>query len=178
MPRRAIALDEITGLVLAGGRGSRMGGVDKGLQTHRGMPMALYTMLRLQPQVGQLMINANRNIPAYEAFGRAVARFPDDNDLVYEQAMVAERAGRHDDMERLLRALYSAVLYVLTPITVYHLIWRGFRYPEYFQRWNERYGPSLSGSHPPCVACWTLKPPPKPLRHQRLKRPMKPPPKR
>jgi len=42
--------------------------------------------------------------------------------------------------ERLLRALYSAVLYVLTPITVYHLIWRGFRYPEYFQRWNERYG--------------------------------------
>jgi len=42
--------------------------------------------------------------------------------------------------ERLLRALYSAVLYVLTPVTVYHLIWRGFRYPEYFQRWNERYG--------------------------------------
>jgi len=42
--------------------------------------------------------------------------------------------------ERLLRALYSAVLYVLTPVTLYHLIWRGFRYPEYFQRWNERYG--------------------------------------
>ncbi|MBD9479178.1 lipid IV(A) 3-deoxy-D-manno-octulosonic acid transferase [Pseudoxanthomonas sp. PXM02] len=42
--------------------------------------------------------------------------------------------------ERLLRALYSVVLYVLTPVTVYHLIWRGFRYPEYFQRWNERYG--------------------------------------
>jgi 3-deoxy-D-manno-octulosonic-acid transferase len=42
--------------------------------------------------------------------------------------------------ERLLRALYSAVLYVLTPVALYHLIWRGFRYPEYFQRWNERYG--------------------------------------
>ncbi|WP_334179195.1 lipid IV(A) 3-deoxy-D-manno-octulosonic acid transferase [Pseudoxanthomonas sp.] len=42
--------------------------------------------------------------------------------------------------ERLLRALYSAVLYVLTPLTIYHLIWRGFRYPDYFQRWNERYG--------------------------------------
>ena len=42
--------------------------------------------------------------------------------------------------ERLLRALYSVVLYILTPVTVYHLIWRGFRYPEYFQRWNERYG--------------------------------------
>lgn len=40
---------------------------------------------------------------------------------------------------RLLRGLYSAVLYVLTPATVYHLIWRGFRFREYFQRWNERY---------------------------------------
>lgn len=46
---------------------------------------------------------------------------------------------RKDATERLLRALYSAVLYVLTPITVYHLIWRGFRFREYFQRWNERY---------------------------------------
>ncbi len=45
-----------------------------------------------------------------------------------------------DPTERLLRTLYSLVLYVLTPVTVYHLIWRGFRYPEYFQRWNERYG--------------------------------------
>lgn len=42
-------------------------------------------------------------------------------------------------MERLLRGLYSAVLYVLVPVTVYHLIWRGFRQGEYFQRWNERY---------------------------------------
>ena len=41
--------------------------------------------------------------------------------------------------ERFLRGLYSAVLYVLTPVTVYHLIWRGFRFREYFQRWNERY---------------------------------------
>ncbi len=47
---------------------------------------------------------------------------------------------RKDATERLLRALYSAVLYLLTPITVYHLIWRGFRFREYFQRWNERYG--------------------------------------
>jgi 3-deoxy-D-manno-octulosonic-acid transferase len=50
--------------------------------------------------------------------------------------------------ERLLRALYSAVLYVLTPVTVYHLIWRGFRYPEYFQRWNERYGSYDTTSRP------------------------------
>jgi len=46
---------------------------------------------------------------------------------------------RNDPIEHLLRALYSAVLYLLVPVTVYHLIWRGFRQPEYFQRWNERY---------------------------------------
>ncbi len=65
------ALDpaEVTGLILAGGRGSRMGGVDKGLQNHRGMPLALHALWRLQPQVGQIMINANRNLGAYESFG-------------------------------------------------------------------------------------------------------------
>jgi molybdopterin-guanine dinucleotide biosynthesis protein A len=60
---------DITGVVLAGGRGSRMGGVDKGLQNFNGMPLALQTMLRLQPQVGEVMINANRNLGAYESFG-------------------------------------------------------------------------------------------------------------
>ncbi len=60
---------EITGLVLAGGRGSRMGGVDKGLQLHRGVPLAMHALLRLGPQVGELMINANRNLSAYESMG-------------------------------------------------------------------------------------------------------------
>ena len=64
-----IPLQDITGLVLAGGRGSRMGGVDKGLQSHLGMPMALVTVLRLQQQVGTCLINANRNVAAYEAMG-------------------------------------------------------------------------------------------------------------
>jgi len=64
-----IAPEHITGLILAGGRGSRMGGVDKGLQNHLGMPLALHAMLRLQPQVGQLMINANRNLGAYDSMG-------------------------------------------------------------------------------------------------------------
>lgn len=67
-----IDADQITGLVLAGGRGSRMGGVDKGLQNHRGVPLALHALLRLQPQVGALLLNANRNIGAYEAFGAPV----------------------------------------------------------------------------------------------------------
>ena len=46
-----------------------MGGVDKGLQPYRGTPMALHTLLRLSPQVGEAMINANRNLGAYESFG-------------------------------------------------------------------------------------------------------------
>ena len=60
---------DITGLVLAGGRGSRMGGVDKGLQPHLGMPLAMHALLRLSPQVGEIMINANRNLAAYESMG-------------------------------------------------------------------------------------------------------------
>ena len=59
----------ITGLILAGGRGSRMGGVDKGLQNHAGFPLALHALMRLAPQVGATMINANRNLAAYESMG-------------------------------------------------------------------------------------------------------------
>lgn len=73
---------QITGLVLAGGRGSRMGGADKGLQNFNGTPLALHTLLRLQLQEGDLlaeqMINANRNLAAYEAFGVPV--WPDTLD--------------------------------------------------------------------------------------------------
>jgi molybdenum cofactor guanylyltransferase len=64
--------EQITGLILAGGRGSRMGGVDKGLQNYRGLPLAMHALLRLSPQVGQVMINANRNLGAYESFGAPV----------------------------------------------------------------------------------------------------------
>ena len=63
---------EITGIILSGGRGSRMGGADKGLQNFNGVPLALHTLLRLQPQVGQLLVNANRNLSAYESFGASV----------------------------------------------------------------------------------------------------------
>jgi len=67
-----ISPSEITGLILAGGRGSRMGGVDKGLQTFRGAPMVLQAIVRLTPQVGPLIINANQNIAPYESFGYPV----------------------------------------------------------------------------------------------------------
>lgn len=60
---------QITGLILAGGRGTRMGTVDKGLQMFRSAPMALHVLMRLSPQVGYVMINANQNIAPYEGFG-------------------------------------------------------------------------------------------------------------
>ena len=64
-----IPADEITGLVLCGGRGSRMGGADKGLQNFKGMPLAMNALLRLGVQAGHVMINANRNLAAYESMG-------------------------------------------------------------------------------------------------------------
>lgn len=66
-----ITANNITALILAGGRGSRMGGVDKGLQNFMGLPLALHALTRLQMGggVGEIMINANRNLAAYEAFG-------------------------------------------------------------------------------------------------------------
>lgn len=67
-----IDIHHITGLVLAGGRGTRMGGVDKGLQHFHGVPLALHALRRLQPQVGQLLVNANRHVDAYAAFGAPV----------------------------------------------------------------------------------------------------------
>ncbi len=60
--------EHITGLILAGGLGSRMGGQDKGLVELAGQPMVKHVLDRLAPQVHQLMINANRNAAAYAAF--------------------------------------------------------------------------------------------------------------
>ncbi|MEB0138710.1 MULTISPECIES: molybdenum cofactor guanylyltransferase MobA [unclassified Undibacterium] len=67
-----IDAQQITGLILAGGRGTRMGQIDKGLQTFRNAPMALHALLRLNPQVGEVIINANQNLAAYESFGTQV----------------------------------------------------------------------------------------------------------
>jgi molybdopterin-guanine dinucleotide biosynthesis protein A len=68
--------NDVSGLVLAGGRGTRMGGVDKGLQEHLGLPLAQHALERLKPQVAALMLNANRNLPAYQAMGVPV--WPDE----------------------------------------------------------------------------------------------------
>ena len=57
-----------------------------------------------------------------------------------------------DSIERLLRGLYSVALYLLAPITLYHLIWRGLRQPAYFLRWQERYG--FYGERKPTQTLW------------------------
>jgi len=62
----------ITGLVLAGGLGRRMGGIDKGLQAFHGEPMVAQVIRRFAPQVDALIVNANQNIERYAAFGHPV----------------------------------------------------------------------------------------------------------
>lgn len=130
----AFTKDDITGLVLAGGRGSRMGGVDKGLQNHQGVPLAMHALLRLSPQVGHVMINANRNLGAYESMGVPVwpDALPD-----YPGPLAGFLAGLErcetalmvtvpcdspnfplDLVERLLVALLAADAEIAMPVTV------------------------------------------------------------
>ncbi len=59
----------VTGVILAGGRGSRMGGVDKGLVTLAGRPMIARVLDAVRPQVDRVIINANRSLDAYAAYG-------------------------------------------------------------------------------------------------------------
>ena len=71
--------DAIAGLILAGGRGQRLGGVDKGLQPWRGQPLVDHALARLAPQVSAVMISANRNPGAYASRGaRVLADASDD----------------------------------------------------------------------------------------------------
>jgi molybdopterin-guanine dinucleotide biosynthesis protein A len=64
--------EKISGVILAGGQGRRMGGVDKGLQPLRGRPMIEWVLDSLAPQVDELIINANQNTDRYAAYGHRV----------------------------------------------------------------------------------------------------------
>lgn len=81
MPRAETGAGEagqgITGLVLAGGQGSRLGGRDKGLVEYRGRPMLDYVLAALRPQVGEILISANRNLEWYRKTGHRVVTDPD-----------------------------------------------------------------------------------------------------
>jgi molybdopterin-guanine dinucleotide biosynthesis protein A len=68
------ARSRITGVVLAGGLGRRMGSVDKGLVELDGRPLVAHALARLAPQVATIVVNANRNADAYARFGYPVVR--------------------------------------------------------------------------------------------------------
>ena len=73
------AREAITGLILAGGRGQRLGGVDKGLQPWHGLPLVDHALARLAPQVREVMISANRNPALYATrTARVLADASDD----------------------------------------------------------------------------------------------------
>ncbi|MDC9724402.1 MAG: molybdenum cofactor guanylyltransferase [Gammaproteobacteria bacterium] len=69
----------VTGVILAGGKGRRMGGNDKGLLQYQQQPLVSYTIKALEPQVDALIINANRNIEQYQRFGFPVIEDSSDN---------------------------------------------------------------------------------------------------
>jgi molybdopterin-guanine dinucleotide biosynthesis protein A len=68
-PMTSLQTRRITGLVLAGGRGTRMGGADKGLQWLHSEPLALHVAKRIAPQTSALLISANRHLDAYRSLG-------------------------------------------------------------------------------------------------------------
>lgn len=72
VPTSPIDIASITAVILAGGRGTRMGSVEKGLQPFRGEPLVAHVARRLAPQVGRLTISANRHRDRYGAFAARV----------------------------------------------------------------------------------------------------------
>lgn len=71
---QTVPKQKITAVILAGGRAQRMGGEDKGLLSVQGKPMIEYIIDTLRPQVGQIIINANRNLDRYEQYGYPVVK--------------------------------------------------------------------------------------------------------
>lgn len=91
---------QVTGGILAGGRGLRMGGLDKGLVEHRGRALVASVRERLQPQVGPLVISANRNLDRYAAFADRVLSDDDGGSFLGPLAGIA----------RMLRAVETEFL--------------------------------------------------------------------
>jgi molybdopterin-guanine dinucleotide biosynthesis protein A len=94
--------DDVTGVVLAGGQGRRMGGIDKGLALLAGRPMVALVLARFTPQVGEVFVNANQNLDRYRAFGVDVV--PDD-----VGGFAGPLAGLHAGMTRATRPLVCTV---------------------------------------------------------------------
>ena len=82
--------EDVTGVVLAGGRATRMGGVDKGLVPVNGQPMIQWVIDVLRPQVAELLVNANRNLEQYREFGYPVI---DDGDREFRGPLAGIASG-------------------------------------------------------------------------------------
>ena len=95
-------MEKITGLILAGGCGSRMGSVDKGLQLFKAKPMVAHVLDRFAPQVDEILINANRSIDEYTTFGHRV--IPDAID-----GFAGPLAGLHIGMTHATHPLVATV---------------------------------------------------------------------
>lgn len=100
---------DVTGWLLAGGEGRRMGGQDKGLIDYQGRPLAAWVLQSLQPQCGQVAISANRHHAAYLETAQAICGtptlvLPDDPDLGQRQGPLAGliTAMRHTQTEWLM----------------------------------------------------------------------------
>lgn len=65
-------VEQVAAVILAGGQGRRMGGADKGLIAYQGRPLIEWVLDALAPQVGEILISANRNLDTYAAYGRRV----------------------------------------------------------------------------------------------------------
>lgn len=68
----SIPFQDVTAIILAGGQGRRMGGIDKGLQLFQDKPMVVHVLERLEKQAGTILISANRNIDRYQVYGYPV----------------------------------------------------------------------------------------------------------
>ena len=86
-------MKNVTGLILAGGRGQRMGGADKGWSMYRGRPLIVSVVERFAPQVGPLLISANRNVKQYAGLGTVVEDATDLNTESFAGPLVGVASG-------------------------------------------------------------------------------------
>jgi molybdopterin-guanine dinucleotide biosynthesis protein A len=93
---------KISGVILAGGLGRRMGGVDKGLQRLDDKPMVQWVLERFAPQVDEVWINANQNAERYAAFGYPL--LPDQI-----QGFAGPLAGLHAALSQATHPLVASV---------------------------------------------------------------------
>ncbi len=129
---------DITAVILAGGRGSRMGGADKGLVVYQGQPLVHQVCQRIAPQVKHLLINANRNLSQYQALGYTV-----DNDR-FDGPLAGMAAG--------FRALQGEWLLSVpcdTPQLPTDLVYRLWQMAQH-QQVMLSIARSASGPHPVC----------------------------